>query len=280
MPIYYAHFETHCDESLAQLDIAWLTFHNNKHIFEELGIRKHFNISKLHNIKHYIDVIYSHGTADGFNTEGLERLHIDLAKMGYQAGNKKQYIKQMTTWLQRQEAVQRFCVYLQWALPGYTAMITRTEGIGDEGDEEGKDDEEEEEDLGVKEVMMVKERYTVAKKAALSGVTVSSIIADFGAADFLHHLSSFIDVNQPVGTKHPTPCSTFEVYKQVQFLLPPIPEVSLKPTTDTIQAVKSTPHAITSQGITASSPGHFSTVLIQEGPSNTRREGPLSGEWS
>ena len=277
--IYYAHFETHCDESLAQLDMAWLTFHNNKHIFEDLGIRKHFNISKLHNIKHYIDAIRSHGTADGFNTEGSERLHIDLAKMGYRAGNKKQYIKQMTTWLRRQEAIQRFCVYLQWALPGYTAAISMTNGIGDEGDGAGEDDEEEE-DLGVEEVPMVMERYIVAKKAALSGVTMTSIIADFGATDFLHHLSNFIDVNQPVGTKHPTPRSTFEVYKQVQFLLPPLPEVSSKPITDTIHAVKSSPHAVTSQGITASSPGRFSTVLVQEGPSDTRRDGPLSGELS
>ena len=55
--IYYAHFETHTDESLGLLDAAWLTFHDNKHIFEDLEIRKHFNISKLHNIKHYIDVI-------------------------------------------------------------------------------------------------------------------------------------------------------------------------------------------------------------------------------
>ena len=104
--IYYAHFETHCEKSLAQLDMAWLTFHNNKHIFKDLGIQKHFNISKLHNIKHYIDAIRSHGTADGFNTKGSEHLHIDLVKMGYRAGNKKQYIKQMTTWLWRQEAIQ------------------------------------------------------------------------------------------------------------------------------------------------------------------------------
>jgi len=152
-----------------------------------------------------------------------------------------------------------------------------TEGIDDEGDGAG-DDDEEEEDLGIEDVPVVGERYTVAKKAALSGVTVTSIVADFGATDFLHHLSAFIDVNQPAGTKHPTPRSTFEVYKQVQFLLPPLPEVSLKPITDTIHAVKSTPHAVTSQGITASSPGRFSTALIQEGPSDTRKNGPLSGE--
>jgi len=55
--IYYAHFETHTDESLGLLDAAWLTFHDNKYIFEDLEIRKHFNISKLHNIKHYINAI-------------------------------------------------------------------------------------------------------------------------------------------------------------------------------------------------------------------------------
>ena len=262
--IYYAHFKTHCDESLVQLDLTWLTFHNNKHIFKELGIRKHFNISKLHNIKHYIDVICSHGTADGFNTEGSECLHIDLAKMGYQAGNKKQYIKQMTTCLWRQEAIQQFCVYLQWALPDYTAGISTTNGIGDEGDGEGEEEEEEEEDFSMKDIPVVKERYTVAKKAAWSGVTMTSIIANF-----VHHLSTFIDLNQPVGTKHPTTHSTFEAYKQVQFSLPLVLAVSSKCTIDTVQVVKSTSHAVTSQGIMESSPGCFSTVLIQEGPRDT-----------
>jgi len=36
--IYYAHFETDTDESLAKLDTAWLTFHENKDIFEKLDI--------------------------------------------------------------------------------------------------------------------------------------------------------------------------------------------------------------------------------------------------
>lgn len=73
--IYYAHFEAHCDELLEKLDASWLLFHENKDVFVDLDIRVHFNISKLHNIKHYLDSIRSHGTADGFNTEGTERLH-------------------------------------------------------------------------------------------------------------------------------------------------------------------------------------------------------------
>ena len=117
--IYYAHFETHTDKSLRCLDEAWVTFHKNKQVFHDLEIREHFNISKLHNIKHYIDSIHSCGTADGFNSEGMECLHISLAKLGYRVSNKKAYIKQMMIWLTHQEAVARFCVYLQWAVPNY-----------------------------------------------------------------------------------------------------------------------------------------------------------------
>ncbi|KAJ7886278.1 hypothetical protein B0H13DRAFT_1628019 [Mycena leptocephala] len=116
--IYYAHFETHCNESLAKLDAAWAAFHANKNIFIDLEIRKHFNINKLHKIKHYVDSIRSHGTADGFNTENSERLHIDLAKSGYKATNRVKYTRQMTVWLRRQEFVNG--TYLQWAVPGYT----------------------------------------------------------------------------------------------------------------------------------------------------------------
>ena len=57
---------------------------------------------------HYGEAIRSHGTADGYNTEASERLHIDYAKDGYRASNKKDYFKQMTVWLGRQEAVSRF----------------------------------------------------------------------------------------------------------------------------------------------------------------------------
>jgi len=77
---------------------AWLTFHKNKEV-EKLDIQKHFNISKLHNIKYYIDSIQSHGTVNRYNTKSTEQLHINLAKMGYLQVTKRStwlYIKQMT----------------------------------------------------------------------------------------------------------------------------------------------------------------------------------------
>ncbi|KAF8804357.1 hypothetical protein BYT27DRAFT_7194511 [Phlegmacium glaucopus] len=73
------------------------------------------------------------------------------AYTGYNASNirnKKQYIKQMTIWLRRQEAIHRFCLYLQWAVPGYTADILAT---GEQEDDAGEDDEAEDE--GLREVL-------------------------------------------------------------------------------------------------------------------------------
>lgn len=111
---YYAYFEVHTDESLAHLDAAWAAFHENKDIFRELGIHKDLNISKLHNIKHYLNSIRSLGSAANFNMEATEQLHIDFTKVGYLVMNEKAYIKQMMTWLKRQDAIHRFDTYLQW----------------------------------------------------------------------------------------------------------------------------------------------------------------------
>jgi hypothetical protein len=117
--IYYAHFEQHTLTSLVALEAALCMFHDNKHVFVDEGICEDFNIPKLHATLHYILSIHSRGTADGFNSEASERLHIDCAKVAYNKTSKKDYIKQMTTWLGRQEKVQRFTTYLQWAVPGY-----------------------------------------------------------------------------------------------------------------------------------------------------------------
>ncbi|OBZ67180.1 hypothetical protein A0H81_13050 [Grifola frondosa] len=75
--IHYAHFEAHSDTSLARLGDALAAFHANKEVFVKHGVREHFNIPKIHSTQHYQASIRKLGTADGFNTEGSERLHID-----------------------------------------------------------------------------------------------------------------------------------------------------------------------------------------------------------
>ncbi|KAJ3978234.1 hypothetical protein F5890DRAFT_1390304, partial [Lentinula detonsa] len=119
--MFYAHFEVHTDHSLAAMDTAWSTFHDRKDVFLELGLRTHFNISKLHNVSHYLESIRSRGTNDNFNTEFSERLHIDLSKNGYRASNKRNFQPQMTKWLTRQEAIHRRDQFMGWVMLEYRA---------------------------------------------------------------------------------------------------------------------------------------------------------------
>jgi hypothetical protein len=112
--IYYAQYQCHTDKTLARMQDALNTLHSNKDAFVDLDIRKHFNIPKLHSMQHYISSIRSLGSADGFNTESPERLHIDYAKQAYRASNRVDYYPQMTKWLQRQEALHQHHAYLEW----------------------------------------------------------------------------------------------------------------------------------------------------------------------
>ncbi|KAJ7737978.1 hypothetical protein B0H16DRAFT_1466005 [Mycena metata] len=207
--IHYAHFETHCHESLIQLDAAWLAFHDNKYAFEDLEIREHFNISKIHKLEHYVDSIRSRGTTDGFNSEGTERLHIDLAKVAYNTSNKGGYTRQMTVWLRRQEAVHRFGTYL----PGYTAP-TGAGGnwVADEEDDvedeshlpesslETPPDSDPKESDNEGELDEVSTIFAVAKTPGFPSVTVAAIEADFmlltsfaiWAASFKQNQSLFV----------------------------------------------------------------------------------------
>ena len=290
--IYYAHFETHTDESLAKLDAAWSTFHENKEVFEKLDIRKHFNISKLHNIKHYIDSIRSHGTADGYNTEGTERLHIDLAKMGYLAGNRKEYIKQMTVWLRRQKAVHCFATYLQWAVPGYVADAVSDPKLtptvkGDDEAEDSNNEQEEPQDLATRtsddssiHTQLGAISHLVAKRPALTGVSLTSLVNDFGAVDFLQHLNKFMRSSPLITASGSLPLvattgATYSLYKCAVLTLPAIQEVGGKTIRDIVHAVKAVPQKVTTQGIKKGSAAHFSTVLIRTQSTNTIHENSI-----
>ncbi|KJA16740.1 hypothetical protein HYPSUDRAFT_93749, partial [Hypholoma sublateritium FD-334 SS-4] len=98
-----ARYPVHSSTTLAAMDEALQMFHNNRDVFIELGIRQHFDIPKFHFTGHYRFFLEMYGTADNFNTENTERLHIDMAKNAYAASNRKDEYPQMTAWLDRQE---------------------------------------------------------------------------------------------------------------------------------------------------------------------------------
>ncbi|KAK0220172.1 hypothetical protein IW262DRAFT_1448538 [Armillaria fumosa] len=112
--IYFTSLQSHTSLTLASLSHALNKLHHVKDIFLETGTHEHFNIPKFHAMQHYVALICRFGSANGFNTESPERLHIDYAKDTYRASNRWDYTIQMTRWLSQQEAVDRFTSYIDW----------------------------------------------------------------------------------------------------------------------------------------------------------------------
>ncbi|KAI6095123.1 hypothetical protein EDD17DRAFT_1772574 [Pisolithus thermaeus] len=114
--IYLTQYQLHTDRTLVALQQALDSFHAVKDIFINLGCQEHFNVPKIHSLQHYVETIRSLGSLDGLNTETSERLHIDFVKKAYSASNRRDYLVQMTRWLQHQEAIIWFSSYLTWHL--------------------------------------------------------------------------------------------------------------------------------------------------------------------
>ena len=125
--LFLAQYPVHSDETLQELRIALKTFHDNKDIFVDLGIRKDFNLPKLHFLMHYVDMIKWTGATDNFDTEYSERLHIDLTKNPYDASSGKEEFPQMTLWVERKEKMLQFDEYIQWRLDGSPPLLLHKE---------------------------------------------------------------------------------------------------------------------------------------------------------
>jgi hypothetical protein len=105
---YLAQYPSHDDETLDYMKSALEVWERNKGFFLNTGVRDDFNIPKLHSLLHYVDSIRMLGATDNFNTEMFERLHIDFAKAGWRASNKRDHFPQMVKWLSQREKVSRF----------------------------------------------------------------------------------------------------------------------------------------------------------------------------
>ena len=112
--LYLAQYECHTSNTIQQLQECLSMFHDNKTVFVELGIRKHFDIPKFHSLTHYASSIKLFGSTDNYNTEQSERLHIDFTKDAYRATNHKDEYPQMTRWLECREKIQRHTAFLSW----------------------------------------------------------------------------------------------------------------------------------------------------------------------
>lgn len=260
--IHYAHFETHTDRSLQKLEDAWNRFHTNKDEFIKQKVRTHFNIPKVHAMQHYAHMIRSHGTADGFNTEASERLHIDFAKHAYAASNRKDYIVQMKTWLARHEAIDIFSDYLRWSMPGYDTETNTLDGVND-NDGPVNDDPPEPPVTGRSDEVS----FSVAVRPPFPKMSIDTIVDKFHASDFLHSLHEFLRQRNilPLDFDSINPATVdVPVYKRLNLLIPNLPEVSTEghPTRDVIRACAITP----GQGLKKGVPEIFDTVFARKDP--------------
>jgi hypothetical protein len=256
--VYYAQFQLHTSETLAALQSCLDTFHAHKDVFIEMGVRSHFNIPKIHAMQHYVDSIRRLGSADGYNTESPERLHIDLAKEAYRASNKRDYAEQMAVWLQRQEAINLCNAYLHW-------VARDLETGASPPSEEWEDDESDfdsQSETQPDDVNTELPSYTVAKIAPLPATPVARLETDFGATEFLPALTSFVRNQLPRPSPIlPGPMDRFDVYKQISMATPSNPFLSSQPRRSRIRATS----AIPAKGRKVAVPAHFDTALIEQG---------------
>lgn len=255
--ISYARLESHNEKTLQEMDKAWSAFHENKEVFQDLGIRTEFNIPKVHSMIHYISSIQSHGTLDGYNTESPERLHIEFAKLAYRASNKRDYTVQMARWLDRHDAILRFDAYLTWLGPMSADKVPAVGGVANESNH----------DAGPAPMAVdsIREKtsklpYDVARKPGYGYRTANDLMAIFGAKDFVWQLETFLAAHSlPIPRSYDK--LSFPVFKQFSMFLPQIQQVSdLSNLKDTVRVILPQP----ASGRHKAVEGLFSTVLATE----------------
>ncbi|KAJ3552770.1 hypothetical protein NM688_g3979 [Phlebia brevispora] len=237
--IYYAQFQCHTTHTLDALKHALKTFHDNKQIFIDLGIREHFNIPKIHSMIHYYEAILQKGALDGYNTELPECLHIEYAKDAYRAGNRRDYIAHMMTWLRRQEAVDQRVAYLKWLeVTERREATARQKSAESDSDSleilgaaeedtppaEGRSDDEDE-DLWLGQSGCA---YKIAKRCAFPHTTFEQLSMDHCVAGFSLAFYKYIKAEFPRSPFLPASVQSFRVYKQLKIWQPQSPYVSEK----------------------------------------------------
>ena len=262
--IYISQYHLHTSKTLENLENCLKTFHDNKQIFVELGIRKQFNIPKLHSIQHYVESIKWLGSADGYNSESPEQLHIDYAKAAYRASNKRDYMEQMAIWLQRQESIWKKQSYLMWVHEDLPSLL-KSAGREDDDVEEVDDDDEGGDhvaavtlcDLGTKLPITdsTGRIWEIAKKPAYLNMSAEQLATRFGALDFLAQLSNYLGARS---TFSPNSLDRFNVYRQVKLFLPPNRYVSNQTRSNRIRTTPAVPR----KGRRPATQGHFDVALV------------------
>ncbi|KAF7328115.1 hypothetical protein MVEN_02568400 [Mycena venus] len=240
--IYYAQLQSHTVRTLNALQTALDTFHAHKQVFVELNIREHFNIPKFHSIQHYVDSIRRLGSADGYNTESPERLHIDFAKKAYRA-----------------KAMALRASYLQWLpLQGLPGEIVQSDDDYDDGEAPSESVV-----VQLPPTKLPTTAYSIAKFPASQSLSVGYLQTLYGAQDIIPALTLFLQQHFKSSPVTPSAYDRFDIFNQLSVHLPPNRYLSDQQRSSRIRAVA----AVASTGRRAASPAIFDTALVIEDPS-------------
>jgi hypothetical protein len=277
--IYLAQLQAHTARGTLSrgLKEALALVHDNKAVFIESGARvsNHWRIPKLEKMTHYMASILEHGSADGTNSENMERLHIDFCHAAYQGGNGQDHLEQMTVWMRRRDALARRAAYLAWVLAkAEDSMDTDTEdeelveevafadggafrrptqqgeaGAGDEddGDEEEVDDPDDAE-----------RKFFIARKCPFPRTSATTLREQHGASQFLPALEAFLAKHMPNCEMTPYESDLFDVYNQVRVRAPQNPYFPGQPPLEAIRARRTIP----AHGRIAEKAGCFDPALV------------------
>ncbi|KAL0577037.1 hypothetical protein V5O48_004941 [Marasmius crinis-equi] len=250
--VYLAQYPLHTSDTLELLEEALTRFHDHKEIFVELGACSGFRIPKLHGCQHYSYHITNFGTADNYNTEYTERLHIDLAKNAYRSTNRRDELPQMVLWLDRREKLHRHTKYIKAQLSDTSApplLYDITPGVTFE------------------------RTMKITKNPTLKSVTFTKLVQDYGALYFEAALARYIvSIRAPHITVRqlleqsedlPIPFGRVPVWHRVKWTMPDMYSSKASGTV-IVDSAHVNPARTNKRGHVV--PGRFDTVLVEVDP--------------
>ncbi|KIM65438.1 hypothetical protein SCLCIDRAFT_22635 [Scleroderma citrinum Foug A] len=232
--ITYAQFQQYTDNTLAAMQDSLNLFHVHKDILKELEIREHFNVPKIHSLVHYVSSIRALSSADSYNTEYPEHLHIDYAKNAYRSTSMDTIHGSSGGGIDSSET-------------GSEVGEGLGEGAGDNID-----------DLAVQQ-LSVKAHYKVAKSPSQRAVSIQQLQTDYKAPDFLVALKLFLDSRMTQDeVVFPKESDQFDVFNQLYVTSGPSVVTGHN---RSWQKIRAKPKVAT-RGCKPESPARFDTMFV------------------
>ena len=259
--LYLAQLPSQTTDTTTRLKDSLDTFHRNKDVFVDLGVQDHFNVPKIHSLLHYSSSIHLFGTTDNYNTEQMERLHIDLTKDAYRATNHKDEYYQMTTWIEHHEKLQRHAAFIKWRQEQHSPTTVPPQRPINGPPQPGM-------------------RYLkMTRKPTLRRVSFDDIAYSYGALDFQDHLGDFLaHLRNPdvlgralrhLGENTLIPFRHVPVFHKIKFT---------NKNGTIVDSVQIRPEQVDGHGWTI--PARFDTVLVRTGQQQPDNVWRIQGRFS